>query len=134
MQVLGVHVDGGMREWLTVPLGTLRKANDLPYEHLAQVEMLAIGAHAVSRAQLEPGENVLVIGAGPIGLGAAAFAVEAGARVIVQEISSHRLDFCRRWEMTEIIDGNQDTKLNYGICLTVRCLQPFLMRQGMGPR
>lgn len=108
MQVLGVHVDGGMREWLALPMHTLRPANHLPYNQLAQVEMLAIGAHAVRRAQLEPGENVLVIGAGPIGLGTAAFAVAAGARVILQEVSPHRLDFCRRLEMTEVIDGSAD--------------------------
>jgi len=108
MQVLGVHVDGGMREWLALPMSTLRNVNALPYEHLAQVEMLAIGAHAVRRARLEAGENVLVIGAGAIGLGTAAFAREAGARVILQEVNSQRLNFCRQWEMTDVIDGGQD--------------------------
>jgi 2-desacetyl-2-hydroxyethyl bacteriochlorophyllide A dehydrogenase len=108
MQVLGVHVDGGMREWLALPMNLLRTVNSLPYEHLAQVEMLAIGAHAVRRAKLELGENVLVIGAGPIGLGAAAFAREAGARVILQEVNDNRLNFCRHWEMTDVIDGRQD--------------------------
>lgn len=108
MQVLGVHIDGGMREWLALPMHTLRKANTLPYEHLAQVEMLAIGAHAVRRAGLAKGENVLVIGAGPIGLGAAAFALEAGARVAMQEVSDYRLNFCRQLETMEVVDGKQD--------------------------
>jgi len=108
MQVLGVHVDGGMREWLTVPLSALREANDLPYEYLAQVEMLAIGAHAVRRAHPLAGENALVIGAGPIGLGVVSFLQETGARVLIQEINSHRLDFCRRHEIAEVIDGNDE--------------------------
>ena len=108
MQVLGVHVDGGMREWLRMPLSALQKANDLPYEYLAQVEMLAIGAHAVHRAQPQADENVLVIGAGPIGLGTVAFLQETGARVLIQEINSHRLAFCRQQEMGDVIDGNED--------------------------
>lgn len=108
MQVLGVHVDGGMRERLMLPLSTLQKANNLPYEHIAQVEMLAIGAHAVRRAPPQPGENVLVIGAGPIGLGVAAFLQEAGAHVLIQEINSHRLSFCRQLAIGDVIDGNAD--------------------------
>jgi 2-desacetyl-2-hydroxyethyl bacteriochlorophyllide A dehydrogenase len=68
----------------------------LTLDQLALVETLGIGCHAVDRAQVEPGEFVLVIGAGPIGLAVAQFAVEAGARVIVQDINAARLDFCRR--------------------------------------
>jgi 2-desacetyl-2-hydroxyethyl bacteriochlorophyllide A dehydrogenase len=57
--------------------------------------MLSIGAHAVRRAQIVPGENALVIGLGPIGLGAALFAKQAGARVIVSDVSDWRLAFAQ---------------------------------------
>lgn len=95
MQVLGVHVDGGMRERFTVPVDKLLKADGIPVEHLALVEMLSIGAHAVNRARLVAAENVLVIGAGPIGLATAQFAKVAGADVMVMEVNDKRLDFCR---------------------------------------
>jgi 2-desacetyl-2-hydroxyethyl bacteriochlorophyllide A dehydrogenase len=95
MRVLGVHHDGGMREMFTVPLNHLHYAPDVPVEHLALVEMLAIGAHAVRRANLDEGANVLVIGAGPIGLGTAEFARVAGANVAVMDINPDRLAFCR---------------------------------------
>ncbi|MCB0064030.1 MAG: zinc-binding alcohol dehydrogenase family protein [Caldilineaceae bacterium] len=96
LQVLGVHTDGGMREEITVPIAKLHKAAGATVEELAVVEMLCIGAHAVRRAQLEPGEQVLVIGAGPIGLGTAAFAQLAGATVTMLEMNDRRVEFCQR--------------------------------------
>ncbi|MEM7134691.1 MAG: zinc-binding alcohol dehydrogenase family protein [Chloroflexota bacterium] len=94
LKVLGVHIDGGMQEYYRLPADKLIKST-LPYEHLATVEMLSIGAHAVSRAQPQPDENVLVVGAGPIGLGAIQFARLTGANVAVMEISPKRMSFCQ---------------------------------------
>ena len=95
LQVLGVHSDGGMRERFVVPQGKLHRSAKLTYDQLALVETLGIGAHAVSRAQIEDGEWALVIGAGPIGLSVIQFALEAGAQVIVLDVNEGRLAFCR---------------------------------------
>ena len=95
LQVLGVHMDGGMVEWLVVPAAKLHRST-LPLEQLALVEMLCIGAHAARRAQLTPEEQVVVVGAGPIGLATAQFAKLSGAAVAVMEISPKRRDFCRQ--------------------------------------
>lgn len=95
MKVLGVHVDGGFRERFIVPAHKLHPSTSLTFEQLALVEALAIGAHAVSRGQVEPGEWTLVIGAGPIGLGVMQFARRAGGRVIALDLSRERLQFCR---------------------------------------
>ena len=94
MRVFGVHIDGGMREFVTVPNHTLLKSEGLSIDELALVEPLAIGAHAVKRAAVTKGEFVLVIGAGPIGLGIAQFARIAGAQVIVVDVIDDRLQFC----------------------------------------
>ncbi len=96
LRVLGVHVDGGMRERLLVPARKLHPSALLSFDQLALVETLGIGAHAVERARLKPGEFALVIGAGPIGLSVVQFAQEAGARVIVLDVNPARLEFCRR--------------------------------------
>lgn len=96
LQVLGVHTDGGMREQILVPARKLHVSRLLSLDQLALVETLGIGAHAVSRAAPEPGESVLVIGAGPIGLAVVQFARVAGARVIVMDTNSGRLSFCRQ--------------------------------------
>jgi 2-desacetyl-2-hydroxyethyl bacteriochlorophyllide A dehydrogenase len=104
LQVLGVHVDGGWREQIVVPARKLHPSTKLEWEQLALVETLAIGAHAISRAHLEAGEWVLVIGAGPIGLGVMQFAQQAGARVIALDVSASRLQFCReKWGVSHAI-------------------------------
>jgi 2-desacetyl-2-hydroxyethyl bacteriochlorophyllide A dehydrogenase len=94
MRVFGVHIDGGMREFVTVPNHALLKSEGLSLDELALIEPLAIGAHAVNRAAVTKGEFVLVIGAGPIGLGIAQFARIAGAHVIVVDVNDDRLQFC----------------------------------------
>jgi threonine dehydrogenase-like Zn-dependent dehydrogenase len=109
LKVLGVHADGGMRELVTVPSDKLHRSSRLALDQLALVEMLCIGAHASRRAQLTPGEQVLVIGAGPIGLSAITFAQLAGASVIGMEVSEHRREFCRRQLAVERwVDGRRD--------------------------
>jgi len=95
INVCGVHVDGGMAEYLNVPTYSLVHGEGLSYDELALVEPLAIGAHGIRRADVKPGEYVLVIGAGPIGLGIIEFARIAGAKVIAMDINTKRLEFCR---------------------------------------
>lgn len=110
MQVLGVHVDGGMREQFVVPVDKLLKADGVPVEQLALVEMLCIGAHATSRARVSPGDDALVIGAGPIGLATAQFAKVAGADVMVMEVNQKRLDFCAEFlGIDKLIDARGDS-------------------------
>jgi 2-desacetyl-2-hydroxyethyl bacteriochlorophyllide A dehydrogenase len=94
MLVFGVHIDGGMREFVTVPNHALLKSEGLSLDELALIEPLAIGAHAVKRAVVANSEFVLVIGAGPIGLGVAQFARIAGAHVIVVDVNDDRLQVC----------------------------------------
>lgn len=95
LQVLGVHTDGGHRERIVVPAAKLHASAALSLDQLALVETLGIGAHAVARAQLTPGENVAVLGAGPIGLAVMQFARIARARVIAVDVSPSRLEFVR---------------------------------------
>lgn len=95
IKVCGVHIDGGMVEYLSVPSSSLVHGNGLSHDQLALIEPLAIGAHAVRRAAIRPGEFVLVIGAGPIGLGTMESARIAGGEVIAMDINEARLDFCR---------------------------------------
>jgi 2-desacetyl-2-hydroxyethyl bacteriochlorophyllide A dehydrogenase len=95
IQVCGVHVNGGMTEYLSVPSYSLLHGEGLSYDELALVEPLAIGAHGIRRAAVKENEYVLVIGAGPIGLGTMEFARIAGAKVIAMDINDSRLQFCR---------------------------------------
>lgn len=95
IKVCGVHVNGGFVEYLSVPSSSLLHSDGLSYDELSLVEPLAIGAHGVRRAGVKEGEFVLVVGAGPIGLGIAEAARIAGGTVIVMDINDSRLDFCK---------------------------------------
>src|SRR5205807_9691285 len=66
LQVLGVHIDGGLRPQFIVPARKLHVSAKLSFEQLALVETLAIGCHAVSRSAPAADETCLIIGAGPI--------------------------------------------------------------------
>jgi 2-desacetyl-2-hydroxyethyl bacteriochlorophyllide A dehydrogenase len=95
IKVCGVHIDGGFAEYLQVPSYALLHGSGLNFDELALVEPLAIGAHAIRRAAVKENEFVLVVGAGPIGLGITAFATIAGAKVIMIDVNENRLNFCR---------------------------------------
>jgi alcohol dehydrogenase len=93
--VLGVMMDGGMTERMTLPARKLHPANKLTLEQCALVETLAIGCHAVNRSNPQPGECALVIGAGPIGLSVIEFVKLSGAKCVVLDLNEQRLAFCR---------------------------------------
>lgn len=82
-------------EYLSVPSYSLIHGDGLSYDALALAEPLAIGAHGVRRAEVRKDEFVLVIGAGPIGLGTMEFVRIAGGKVIALDINNDRLRFCR---------------------------------------
>jgi 2-desacetyl-2-hydroxyethyl bacteriochlorophyllide A dehydrogenase len=108
LQVFGVHVDGGLREFAVLPATSLHPARTLAFEQLALIEPLAIGAHAVAGAEIAREERVLVVGLGPIGLAVTQFALLTGAQVIVTDISQQRLAFCQRlWPTVMCIDGSE---------------------------
>jgi alcohol dehydrogenase len=94
-KTLGVMCDGGLTERIVLPASKLHPAPKLTPDQCALVETLAIGCHAVNRSGAKSGENVLVIGAGPIGLSAIEFAKLSGARTIVMDIAEGRLAFVR---------------------------------------
>ena len=102
LQCLGVHVDGGMRELFCVPLALLHRSDTLSLDQLALVETLGIGAHAVERSGLQPGESVLVVGAGPIGLAVLQFALLAGGQVHVLEQDAARREFAGQFGVTTL--------------------------------
>lgn len=93
LRLFGVHMDGGMQGFLSVPVSLLHKSTTLSLDELALIEALGIGAHAVERGGVAAGEKVLVIGAGPIGLAVIQFAQNAGARVRVLEMKEWRRNF-----------------------------------------
>jgi 2-desacetyl-2-hydroxyethyl bacteriochlorophyllide A dehydrogenase len=109
LQVLGVQVDGGMRERIVVPARLLHRSERLSLEQLALVETLGIGAHAVERSGLQPEEWAAVVGVGPIGIGVLQMALERRARVVAIDLSASRLAFAAGLGASATINaGTQD--------------------------
>lgn len=94
LRVLGVHTDGGLTGYLSLPRQNVVKAEGLAVDESAMVEFLAVGAHAVARSGVRAGQTVLVAGGGPIGVGVALFSRLAGAEVLVADMRPERLAFC----------------------------------------
>jgi hypothetical protein len=97
LEVLGVHRDGGMQEYVAVPVTHLLRADSISLDAAAIAECLSIGAHAVARAELAAGDVAVVLGAGPIGLGVMKFLRLRGIEVIAADVNPDRLAFSRSW-------------------------------------
>lgn len=95
ISVLGVHQDGGMAELLSVPERNVVAVEGIDLDAAAMVEFLAIGAHGIRRGAVSEADQVLVVGAGPIGLSAMIFARARGAHVTALDTRQDRLDFAR---------------------------------------
>ncbi|HEX7896446.1 MAG TPA: zinc-binding alcohol dehydrogenase family protein [Planctomycetota bacterium] len=96
LQTLGVHTDGGLRPRVILPARKVHPAPGLSPEQLALVETLGIGCHAVDRAEPKAGDDLLIIGAGPIGLSALDFAKLSGAKVAMLDVNPARLEFAKK--------------------------------------
>jgi len=82
-------------KYLLVSSNSLLHSQSLNIEELALVELLALGAHGISKANIKQGDYMPVIGAEPIGLGIMEFARIAGAKVIALDVNESRLKFCK---------------------------------------
>lgn len=109
IRVLGVHTDGGMCEFLPVPLDHVFTSSRLTFDQLAVVEPLSIGAQAVARSGLAAGELLVVVGVGPIGVAICQLAIAAGARVRIIEKAAHRRDRLRALNAEVCEESNDES-------------------------
>ncbi|MDR7143505.1 zinc-binding alcohol dehydrogenase family protein [Rhizobium sp. BE258] len=134
IKVLGVHTDGAFCEEITVPAGNLYAAKGLSLEAAATVEFLAIGAHAVRRSMAAAGSRSLVIGAGPIGLGAAIFSRIAGHEVTLLDTSAERLQMAAdRFGFQSGIVANEATADAVKAATDGDCFDVVFDATGYGP-
>lgn len=91
-QTMGVQRDGSFREYIVMPIERIYAGKGLSAKELALVEPFTISYHALHRAKIKPGDKVLVVGAGPIGLFAVIAAKAQGAEVYSADILDGRLE------------------------------------------
>lgn len=92
-QTMGVQREGGFSEYITMPIERIYDGKGLPAKTLALIEPFCISYHGVSRADIKPGERVLVVGAGTIGVLAAVAAKAKNAEVTICDVAADKLDY-----------------------------------------
>jgi len=109
LQVLGVHVDGGMAEYFTHPADLLVKIPDgMTWEEAAMAEPLTISLHGIHRGGFKRGEYCAIIGAGPIGLVAGMIAQAYGGHAILLDLVQERLDFAKSLGIEYVVNSASD--------------------------
>jgi len=105
-RTLGVQQDGGLAEEIVLPSGKVVLNDTLQPRHLALVEPLAVGFHAVARGRVSVGERIVVLGCGMIGMGVLIGAVARGAEVIAVDMSAEKLALARRFGASHTVDAS----------------------------
>ena len=94
-QLIGIHADGGMQELLALPQEQVFAVDVADGRVAAMAEPVSVAVRALHRARIEPGEPVVVLGAGPIGQCLTLAAGERGAEVLVVDLQESRLELAR---------------------------------------
>lgn len=109
-QGLGVDRPGGFAEYVALPAGNVwRHQPDIDLDVAAIFDPFGNAVHTALKFPVM-GEDVLITGAGPIGIMAAAVAKHAGARfVVVTDVSDYRLRLAERAGVTLALDATTHT-------------------------
>jgi len=92
-ETLGAQRDGAFSQYITMPIERIYDGKGLPAKTLALIEPFCISYHGVKRANIKNGDNVLVIGAGTIGVLAMFAAKLFGGKVYVSDVAQRKLDY-----------------------------------------
>lgn len=97
LKFLGLDTDGAMQDIWNVPAHTLHSLpDDIRMDHAALIEPVAVACHDVRLSRLQAGEDVVVIGGGPIGVLVAMVARDAGGKVTISEVNPFRLEIAQK--------------------------------------
>lgn len=107
-QTMGVQRDGSFQEYITMPVERIIDGKGLSAKELALIEPFSISAHALSRASIKKGDNLLIMGAGPIGLFALIKAKAMGANVAVADLIENRLQLAKEYGADLAVNSKSD--------------------------
>ena len=92
-ETLGAQRDGAFSEYITMPIERIYDGKGLPAKTLALIEPFCISYHGVSRANIKPGDKVLVVGAGTIGVLASIAAKAKGGEVYISDVAEKKMNY-----------------------------------------
>lgn len=109
LKFIGIDTEGAFQQKWNVPAHTIHVLPDgLDLSHAALIEPLAVAVHDVHRGKVVKGEDVLVIGGGPIGILVALVARNAGGNVTISEINENRLAYAQKLDFDTLNPLNDD--------------------------
>ena len=108
-QTMGVQSDGAFCEYISMPVERIYEGKGLSAEELALIEPFSISQHAVSRCEINETDNVLVIGAGPIGLFALLAAKAKCKNIVVADILDNRLDLAKEYGAAAVVNTKAES-------------------------
>ncbi|MQY58873.1 MAG: alcohol dehydrogenase catalytic domain-containing protein [Clostridia bacterium] len=110
LTAIGYHYDGGFAEFMVVPEDAVRNGcvntipSELSFEEAALAEPLACAINGQQLSQIDLGNTVVVVGAGPLGCIHLQLAKAKGAsRTILVELSRERIDFAKKFAFPDIV-------------------------------
>ncbi len=103
-QTMGVQRDGAFCEYISMPVERIYDGMGLSAKELALIEPFSISQLAVSRAEIKETDNVLVIGAGPIGLFALIAAKQKCGKIVVADILDNRLELAKEYGADAVVN------------------------------
>lgn len=108
-QTMGVQRDGAFCEYISMPIERIYSGKGLSAQELSLIEPFSISQHAVSRATIKETDNVLVIGAGPIGLFALLAAKQKCKKIVVADILDNRLQLAKEYGADEVVNTKTES-------------------------
>ncbi len=110
-QTMGVQRDGAFQEYITMPVERIFPGKGLTARQLALVEPFCIGHHGIARGNVKPGDKVLVVGAGPIGMFAMLSAKAVGAEVYMADVLDGRLEKAKELGAAGVVNSRENDAL-----------------------
>ncbi|MDR2203326.1 MAG: alcohol dehydrogenase catalytic domain-containing protein, partial [Nitrososphaerota archaeon] len=101
IEVLGFHRDGGLAQYVRVPIGSLIKVpKEIPLEVACMAELLSAAVNAVEQIDLQEKQKVLIFGGGPAGLMLGLACKHFGADLVIVEKNPEKVEkvalFCKK--------------------------------------
>lgn len=99
LRLLGIDLDGGFGEYVAAPAQRVyRLPDDVPMTYAPMVEMYGLGHHILGRGQVQPGETVVILGAGKLGLSVLDVLCHSASPglTIISDLQPSRLEIARQ--------------------------------------
>jgi threonine dehydrogenase-like Zn-dependent dehydrogenase len=111
LQILGVHTDGAFAEYISVPARRVYPIpQELDFRTASLTEPIAVAVHGLRMGGFKPGQRILVLGAGAIGLAAVAVAKAWGAgEILLTARHPHQADMGRRLGADQVLSEKEST-------------------------